>query len=407
MRWLSTRLFRVVAVALCLLAVWLFQPWSSYPPFGKLSAFAPRVQPHALSDLDSILPHRMIASTDEGAPFPRREAPLDVFYDWDGERKSSERFIEEASVTGLFVLHDGAIAHERYRLGAAADDRRASFGMAEGVTALLLGAALEEGRIESVRDRVDAYAPRYAASPLGALTIETVLAVPQSEGAGETGKEPSEEPGRARDYFNVFVLGRNPDGVLIAQADAALEDAAQAQSGAEGEPDALAAAAPTALVAHQLDAAADARAQILAAVVRGAYEAPLAEVVETRLWGPLGMTDDASWSQHVEGERGVAAGACCLNATLRDYARLGALLNRDGVWDGTRLLPAGWAETVGVWNAPEEGGEVLLRGAYGQHLWVDRRRDVVIVLSAAAPDWRARGGETAAFLRAVAAAVVD
>ncbi len=79
---------------------------------------------------------------------------------------------------------------------------------------------------------------------------------------------------------------------------------------------------------------------IIAAVLRGSFadERDYLRFPHTRLFGPLGITSavfepDAS---------GIFVGASFLFASARDWARLGLLFLRDGMWQGQRLLPEGW-----------------------------------------------------------------
>lgn len=62
---------------------------------------------------------------------------------------------------------------------------------------------------------------------------------------------------------------------------------------------------------------------------------------------------------------GTWIGSSFLHATARDFARLGLLYLRDGVWNGRRLLPAGWAD-----HARAESGRDGEGNAYGAHFWV-------------------------------------
>ena len=84
--------------------------------------------------------------------------------------------------------------------------------------------------------------------------------------------------------------------------------------------------------------------------------------------------------------------------TARNWARIGMLYLRDGVWQGQRLLPEGWAAFVRTpapaWKRPEYGGLFWLNrintwnlppetyfaaGAGGQNTWIVPSNDLVIV----------------------------
>jgi CubicO group peptidase (beta-lactamase class C family) len=62
---------------------------------------------------------------------------------------------------------------------------------------------------------------------------------------------------------------------------------------------------------------------------------------------------------------GTFIGSSFVYATARDYARFGLLYLRDGVWDGTRLLPAGWVDHARRLRSFDDEGN-----GYGAHWWV-------------------------------------
>ena len=84
--------------------------------------------------------------------------------------------------------------------------------------------------------------------------------------------------------------------------------------------------------------------------------------------------------------------------TARNWARLGLLYLQDGIWQGQRILPEGWATFVSTpapaWKRPEYGGLFWLNrigtwnlppdtyfaaGAGGQNTWIVPSKDLVIV----------------------------
>ena len=61
----------------------------------------------------------------------------------------------------------------------------------------------------------------------------------------------------------------------------------------------------------------------------------------------------------------MAVGSSFVYAPARDWARFGLLYLRDGVWEGTRILPEGWVATAITPCATSP------RGDYGAHLWLN------------------------------------
>jgi CubicO group peptidase (beta-lactamase class C family) len=65
---------------------------------------------------------------------------------------------------------------------------------------------------------------------------------------------------------------------------------------------------------------------------------------------------------------GTFVGSSFMYATARDWARLGLLYLRDGVWAGQRVLPEGW---VGYTRSPTPSAP---RQQFGAHVWLQGGR---------------------------------
>jgi CubicO group peptidase (beta-lactamase class C family) len=85
-----------------------------------------------------------------------------------------------------------------------------------------------------------------------------------------------------------------------------------------------------------------------------------ARFLHDRLFSPLSMRSaDPEFD-----EAGTWLASSYLRATARDWARFGLFYLRDGVWDGARLLPAGWVDDARTMVSNDEDGE-----PYGAHWW--------------------------------------
>ena len=136
--------------------------------------------------------------------------------------------------------------------------------------------------------------------------------------------------------------------------------------------------------------------QVLGLVLRSAVGRPVADYLQEKIWEPMGAEADATWLIDRAGQE---AACCCLNAVLRDYARLGLLLAHDGHWRGRQIIPAAWIEdatrvrpgqpqpgTGGygyqVWIFSGERRMFALRGIRGQAIFVDPASRLVMVHTA-------------------------
>jgi CubicO group peptidase (beta-lactamase class C family) len=88
---------------------------------------------------------------------------------------------------------------------------------------------------------------------------------------------------------------------------------------------------------------------------------PYARFLHDRLFGPIGMRSaDPEFD-----EAGTWIASSYVRTTARDFARFGLLYLRDGVWDGSRILPDGWVD-YGRTMVSEDPEDQM---PYGAHWW--------------------------------------
>lgn len=389
------RVLLLTGLAVLTIVLWL-RPGIDHSPWTMLRLFHAGTRVENFRAMDHVFPSRAIAAGTNPQPFPRRPgtpAP-EGQYTHDGKARSFAGFLEQSQTTGLIVLRDGVVVHEQYRLGADERSPFTSWSIAKSFVATLVGMALKDGSIRSLDDRVADYVPEYAGSAWENVRLRDLLRMASAIEFDE--RYDTQHSDIQRVLQRAYLLGTPVDDIVRGYPAARQEE-------------------PPGSRFHYISI----NTQVLANVLRHATGRRLADDLQDRLWQPLGMESPASWSVDRDDTE---IAYCCLNATLRDYARLGQLYLQQGIWQGRPLLPADWvAESTrrtepwlqpGVarpergygyhwWVPPQPKGEYFANGIWGQVVWVDESRRVVIARTAVDPDFEARLSETLAFLRAL------
>ena len=393
-KWLLILLVLVAIYA----AGWYFRPWSEYSPARIASLNDPARFTENFRTMAELIPARTVSNSDNVREFESQSAPLEMQYEFNGSTKSLEEFLLESTTTSLLVIKDGAIRHEQYRLGASEESLFTSWSVAKSFVATAIMMALQEGKITSLEDPASKYAPQYQGTDYGDATIKGLLAM--TTGIDFEEDYTAEKSDIRSFFFDSFILGKTPDDLL------------QPFKRSRDEFSDF----------HYISS----NSHVLSAVLRGIYQKPLADIISEKIWQPLGMEADANWLQHIDGEKGQALGYCCLNARTRDYARFGQfhLETFQGRGNGVNTLPAGLVQSLDkpasehhraggenyggrgysyhFWLPSNNSTVFLAAGVYGQYIWIDPPRNLVIVKTSADPEFLSRVTESTDVLEAIA-----
>ena len=307
-------------------------------------------------NIDKFGEIRNVAAGDTPYPLPDAVTELhDIVFEYQGEVWTVDRYIEHHKVAGLLVVKDGSVVFERYALGNTRESRWISFSVAKSVTSLLVGAALQDGYIASVDDKITDYLPRLKNSSYDQSSIRNVLQM-------SSGVEWNEDYADPESDINQVPWSTLQMVEYLRNKPRSFEPGEKFNYNT----------AETNLVGDFL---------------RSAIGNNLSTYLSHRIWKPFGMERDAFWVLTDDG--GGEFGGSSLNATLRDFARIGLFVLNDGVLpDGTRVLPEGWiAESI----TPSEGyegygylwwlrgrGEFAASGIFGQAIHIDPTHQIVI-----------------------------
>jgi len=305
---------------------------------------------------------------------------------------------ELGETRAVVVVQGGRIVAERYMHGYGPTTRLVSWSMAKSITQALVGIAVKRGLVDLDRPMGN---PRWPAGDArAAVTWRQWLQMVDGQDYHEIGMRDPARNDAARMLFGDGRLDVAAFAARLPQIHAAGTHWNYNTAGIELVDDAL--------------------GRVFASGAGPAERrARVADVLGRELFAPLGMSSalpefDAA---------GTFLGGSLVYATARDFARFGLLYLRDGVWDGKRILPAGWVDFArtrgpapngatygaGFWITPPDGDPARPRalvaggpsdlfnaqGHEGQVIVIVPSKDLVIVRLGLLDDfrggWRALG----------------
>ena len=309
-------------------------------------------------------------------------------------------YLDRTDVSALLILKDGKIRYENYWLTGGREVKWISMSVGKSFVSALIGIALDQGHIKSIQDPVTIYVPQLKDSAYDGVSIKDILQMSSGASWNEDYGDPNSDINRS---VRIFALGGSLD-----------EFAASLTN--ENEPG-------TFNRYNSTDT------QVLGMLLREATGTSVTEFMQKMLWDPIGAEDNAYWlldSENME----VAYGG--LNATARDYAKLGELYRLRGRMNNKQIIPEKWVDEsvrpdaphlmpgenpmsdypLGYgyqWWIPDESGDYMAIGVYNQFIYVSPKNNSVVVQLAAnkiygvdAIDTTVSEFESIAFLRTLA-----
>jgi CubicO group peptidase (beta-lactamase class C family) len=378
------------------------QPATPRELAGARQVFDGKMLPHVevatFEHSDTLFPVAIVTRQGPVRPLPPSSIRLkSIQFTSDGKIYDLYDYLATNRVAGLLILKDGKVVLEDYELGALQNTRWPSFSMAKSISSTLVAAALQQGLIKSIDDPLTQYVPALKGGVYESVSVRNILQMASGVKWDETYTDPRSDRRKLLDRQ----LERKP-GAIVAYMNSLSR-----------------AGAPGTIWNYSTG-----ESFLVGALIEGATHKRLATYLSETLWAPLGMEKDATWWTESPGGMGLAGSG--IGATLRDYARFGQFVLNDGLIDGKRMVPEGWFREAGSphniggksedygylwWPIPKgdavQEGAFQAVGIFGQHLYINPKDKLVIVVLSARPKPNSSYGflEDEPFFAAVARAL--
>ena len=306
----------------------------------------------AMDRLPVLAKANIIDAGDSVYPLPKG-APLSIDVD---------AYMKAQRTAGLVIVQDGKIRLEKYGLDFDGNGKWTSFSVAKSFTSTLVGAAIKDGYIKSLDDKVTVYIPEMKGSAYDDVTVAQLLTMT----SGIKWNEDYEDPKSDVALFNEH----KPEPGIDTTVSYMRKLPREAPAGSKwvyktGE------------------------TNLIGVLVSKATGKTLSAYLTEKVWTPFGMEQDASW---LLGSTGAEISGCCLQASTRDYARFGQFILGGGMAGGKAVLPEGWIARATTKQAdignPGRGygfqwwtyddGSYAAQGIFGQGIFIDPKRRLVI-----------------------------
>ncbi len=217
---------------------------------------------------------------------------------------TTEQSFTQLETVAFVVVKNDSLIHEQYWDGFNADSYSNSFSMAKSFVSILVGIAIDEGKIKSVEQPVSDFLPEFKTGKNALLRIKHLLTMSSGINFDEDYVNPFAYPAKA--YYG------NDLSKLTYSYKVTKEPGKEFEylSG---------------------------NTELLSFILEKATGQTLSDYASLKLWKPLGAKNSAFWS--LDHKNGNEKAYCCFNSNAPDFARIGQLYLDSGKWNGQQLVP--------------------------------------------------------------------
>ncbi|MFN5642562.1 MAG: serine hydrolase domain-containing protein [Sphingobacteriales bacterium] len=258
---------------------------------------------HTIHDYKSH-PSREITKSSNPQPWP-----YDSLYNKKEIPKALLDSIDKNNTHAFLVIQNGKLLYERYWDGYDTARLSGSFSAAKSIISLLIGIALDEGKIKSLEEPAGNYLPHFKTNGLDKVRIKDLLTMSSGTNYKESDKG----------YFSLNASAYYGDDIeyMIAQLKQK-EDPGIHWEYRSGD------------------------TQVLGLIVEKVFGQSITELVSERFAEPMGTEATGLWL--LDGNKNHEKSFCCYNAIARDYARFGQLLLNKGKWNDKQIISSAYVK---------------------------------------------------------------
>ncbi|NQX98627.1 MAG: serine hydrolase [Flavobacteriales bacterium] len=304
---------------------------------------------HLFKAVDSTyLIGRTGPSIDEHAIFESRTVETGEHQPWELDKRYNKYYnkklfteIEQFNPAAFLIIKHDKIIYEHYWDGYNKNSLTNSFSVAKTFIGLLIGIAIDEGKINSVNDPVSNYLPKYKNNP--ELTIKHLLTMSSGIDFDESYKSPFGHMAKA--YYGSDIKTLNDNYSLT-------ETPGETWKYLGGN------------------------TIILSLILEKVTGTTVSEYMSKKVWQPIGAKNAALWS--LDKENGREKAYCCFYSNARDFARIGKLYLNKGIWNNQRIISSNYvsASTSAAYKLKDENGSPV--DFYGYQMWMSYYKDMDI-----------------------------
>lgn len=223
-------------------------------------------------------------------------------------------------------MHKGKLLVEEYWMDSNSESTTNSMSMSKTIIGILIGKAIAEGKIKSVKDTAAIYLPEWKDDDRSKITIEDLLLM-------QSGLENDDNTSNMFSDVIEMYVGNDVERTVL-----------QIPS----------IAPPATEYVYN-----NANTQLLSIILERVTEQPIETYASEKLWKPLGATDANWW---LDRPNGMPKTFCCFFATAQDWLRLGQMILQKGDWNNQQVINVEWLEKMLVQSSIEKD--------YGYHIWL-------------------------------------